>query len=132
MSSILPHFFALAAGQAFANVYATIFIKSLGIINPFVMTVISQGCAIAGSLFFVLTVDKLGRRFFWLTLAPCAALTMVVIGALGAARGNIVASPAGPHAAAAPMNEKTKVLGTAIASLFPVFGFFYLGSIPQL
>ncbi|CAI0654297.1 unnamed protein product [Colletotrichum noveboracense] len=46
--ALLPPFFSQATGQAFANVYGTIFYRSLGTINPFILTIISQCFGLIG------------------------------------------------------------------------------------
>uniref|UniRef100_L2FA92 Sugar transporter n=1 Tax=Colletotrichum fructicola (strain Nara gc5) TaxID=1213859 RepID=L2FA92_COLFN len=67
--ALLPPFFSQATGQAFANVYGTIFYQSLGTINPFILTIVSKCFGLIGSLSFMLLVDRVGRRFFWKSMA---------------------------------------------------------------
>ena len=59
---VIINFFQRATGQAFGSQYGAIYIKSLGTVNPFNMTLILAVinlCAIAAS---VLLTDELGRR----------------------------------------------------------------------
>ncbi|KAF4881492.1 Hexose transporter HXT13 [Colletotrichum fructicola] len=56
--ALLPPFFSQATGQAFANVYGTIFYQSLGTINPFILTIVSKCFGLIGSLSFMLLVDR--------------------------------------------------------------------------
>ena len=55
-------FFQEATGQAFASQYGTIFVKSIGTVNPFDMGLISSAVSGVAVLFSILTVDKIGRR----------------------------------------------------------------------
>ncbi|KAK1520240.1 hypothetical protein CPAR01_15291 [Colletotrichum paranaense] len=112
--ALLPPFFSQATGQAFANVNGTIFYKSLGTINPFVFTIISQGSGLIGSLSFMLLVDRVGRHFFWKTLVPLGGVSMMILGGLGTIR-----DPSQP--------EKL-----ATACMLSLSGFSFLGSLAQL
>ncbi|KAK1722378.1 putative sugar transporter [Colletotrichum acutatum] len=112
--ALLPPFFSQATGQAFANVYGTIFYKSIGTVNPFVFTIISQCSGLIGSLLFMLLVDRVGRRFFWKTLVPLGGVSMMILGGLGTVR-----DPSQP--------EKL-----ATACMLSLFGFSFLGSLAQL
>lgn len=56
------NFFQQATGQAFASQYGAIFIKSLGTVNPFTMTLVN-GAVNSFALVLSLTlVDRIGRR----------------------------------------------------------------------
>lgn len=111
---MISNFFALASGQAFANTYGTLFIKSLNVYNPYVFTIIIKVGGIAGALTFLLLVDHVGRRVFYFTLAPLASVCMMVVGGIGTV----------PN----PSNSAKLV----IASMFPCYGFFLLGSFVPL
>lgn len=111
---MLTNFFCLASGQAFSNIYGTIFFKTLGTVNPFVMTIISQSCGLVGSLVFMALADKTGRRFFWQTFAPLAMVAMLVIGGLGT------------------IPKPTVSQKLAIAAMLPIYSFAFLGSLAQL
>nr|RBQ99280.1 hypothetical protein FVER53263_00101 [Fusarium verticillioides] len=112
--AMIANFFALASGQAFANTYGTIFIKSLNVYNPYVFTIIIKVGGIVGALTFALLVDHVGRRFFYHTLAPMAAICMIVIGSVGA------------------IHNPSKQAKLVIASMFPCYGLFLLGSFAPL
>ncbi|KAF5966150.1 putative sugar transporter [Fusarium bulbicola] len=112
--AMIANFFALVSGQAFANTYGTIFIKSLNVYNPYVFTIIIKVAGIVGALTFALLVDHVGRRFFYHTLAPMAAVCMTVIGSFGA------------------IHNPSKQAKLVIASMFPCYGFFLLGSFAPL
>ncbi|KAF2191981.1 MFS general substrate transporter [Zopfia rhizophila CBS 207.26] len=81
--AVIAQFFGQSTGISSTHVYGTIFLKSLGTINPFTFTVISQTACILGGLVFISLIDRIGRRRFWQTSAPLAALTMMTVGALG-------------------------------------------------
>lgn len=49
--------------QAFASQYAAVFIKGLGTINPFAMSLGNSCIASFGIICTLLTVDKIGRRY---------------------------------------------------------------------
>lgn len=56
------NFFLQLTGNTFANKYGTIYIKSLGSLDPFVMTVVNQLVNLMGVVFSMSLVDKMGRR----------------------------------------------------------------------
>lgn len=56
------NFFQQATGQAFASQYGAIFIKSLGTVNPFDMTLINGAVNCFGLVLSLTLVDKIGRR----------------------------------------------------------------------
>ena len=62
----------------------------------------------------MLLVDRVGRRFFWKTLAPLAAAAMLTLGGLGT-----IAHPT--------LSQK---LG--IVAMLAVYAFAFLGSMAQL
>ncbi|CEI67397.1 unnamed protein product [Fusarium venenatum] len=111
---MISNFFALASGQAFANTYGTIFIKSLNVYNPYVFTIIIKVGGIAGALTFLALVDHVGRRGFYFTLAPLASICMMVVGGIGTVRNP---------------SDSSKLV---IASMFPLYGYFLLGSFVPL
>lgn len=108
------NFFALASGQAFANTYGTIFIKSLNVYNPYVFTIIIKVGGILGALTFAFLSDHIGRRRFFQTLAPLAAACMMIIGGVGT------------------IHNPSKEIKLVIASMFPLYGYFLLGSFVPL
>jgi MFS transporter, SP family, sugar:H+ symporter len=114
MVAVISDFFNQATGQAFANSYGVIFLKSLGTINAFQFSIISQAAGLVGVACFVIFVDRVGRRFFWFTQAPLAAACMFVIGGLGT------------------MSNLTVPMKNGIAAMFPIFAFAYLGSFAPL
>lgn len=56
------NFFLQLTGNVFANKYGTVYIKSLGTIDPFLMTIINQLVQLLGVVFAMNLVDRWGRR----------------------------------------------------------------------
>lgn len=71
-------------GQAFTAQYGTIFYKSQGISNPFLITVIGEVFAMCSTFFTSLTIDgKLGRRTVLLGGGLMQAVMLFTVGAIG-------------------------------------------------
>ncbi|KAI8233091.1 hypothetical protein K4K54_010974 [Colletotrichum sp. SAR 10_86] len=62
MSVIGVNFFMQATGSIFASVYGAIFVKQLGFINPFTVTIITSIINIFMCLCAMVLLDKMGRR----------------------------------------------------------------------
>lgn len=60
--SIGVNVFLQITGQVFAARYGTVYIKSLGGVNAFTMTIVNQVVCLLGVLFSMALTDKLGRR----------------------------------------------------------------------
>ncbi|OBT71175.1 hypothetical protein VF21_10093 [Pseudogymnoascus sp. 05NY08] len=60
--SIGINVFLQITGQVFAARYGTVYIKSLGTVNAFTMTIVNQVVCLLGVLFSMALTDKLGRR----------------------------------------------------------------------
>lgn len=56
------NFFLQLTGNIFANKYGTVYIKSLGSVDPFTMTVINQVVNLFGVVVSMALVDRVGRR----------------------------------------------------------------------
>lgn len=56
------NFFLQATGSTFASVYGALFVKSLGTINPFTVTVIQAVISLFICLVAMVCVDRFGRR----------------------------------------------------------------------
>ncbi|KAL2883354.1 hypothetical protein SGCOL_001034 [Colletotrichum sp. CLE4] len=83
MSVIGVNFFLQATGSIFASVYGAIFVKQLGFINPFTVTMITSSINIVMCLCSMVLLDKLGRRnviFFGGSIQTAGLFAM---GALG-------------------------------------------------
>lgn len=62
MISIGVNVFLQITGQVFTARYGTVYIKSLGTVNAFTMTIINQVVCLLGVLFSMALTDKVGRR----------------------------------------------------------------------
>ncbi|KAL0940279.1 vegetative cell wall protein gp1 [Colletotrichum truncatum] len=62
MSVIGVNFFLQATGSIFASVYGAIFVKQLGFINPFTVTMITSSINIVMCVCSMVLLDKMGRR----------------------------------------------------------------------
>lgn len=56
------NFFLQLTGNVFANKYGTVYIKSLGSVDPFTMTVVNQLVQLLGVVVAMALVDRWGRR----------------------------------------------------------------------
>lgn len=59
---VATNFFQQATGQTFASQYGTIFIKSLGTVNPWSMSTGNSAIGLSMLIVCLLVADKLGRR----------------------------------------------------------------------
>ncbi|TVY82030.1 Hexose transporter HXT13 [Lachnellula suecica] len=113
MIVIFVNFFQQATGQAFASQYGAIFIKSLGTVNPFNMTLINGGINSLAIVFSLLSVDKIGRKTLLLAGAIIQLIGLLAMGGVGT-----IGHPT--------ISDKT-----AIVALLSVFSFgFSLGWAP--
>lgn len=60
--TIMVAFFFQATGQVFSGHYGAIFVKSLGYINPWTITVSQSGINTFTSFCGILMIDRVGRR----------------------------------------------------------------------
>lgn len=77
------NFFQQATGQAFASQYGAIFIKSLGTVNAFDMTLINGAVNCFGLALSLGFVDKVGRRPLLLAGAGVQLAGLLAMGSLG-------------------------------------------------
>ncbi|KAH7311353.1 general substrate transporter [Stachybotrys elegans] len=70
-------------GLPFASVYGTIFLKQIGVINPFTGTMIKRSLLCIGCLAVMFLVDKTGRRPMYLVCSFINAACLMVLGGLG-------------------------------------------------
>lgn len=56
------NFFLQATGQLFTTIYGALFVRSLGTVNPFTVTVAISIINVCTSLLAMVLTDKLGRR----------------------------------------------------------------------
>ncbi|KAI9148981.1 Major facilitator-type transporter ecdD [Paramyrothecium foliicola] len=75
--------FQQLSGQAFASQYGTIYVKSLGTINPFAFGLINSSINIVTMICILLLADHVGRRAL-LALSSCVmTAAMMIMGGLG-------------------------------------------------
>lgn len=60
---IMVAFFFQATGQVFSGHYGAVFVKSLGHIDPFTITVSQSGINTFTSFCGILMIDRVGRRY---------------------------------------------------------------------
>lgn len=99
------------SGIILTSTYATVFIKTLGVGDPYVFTVIAQVCILLGTLVAPFTMDRSGRR-------PTALSGMAVLLVIDIVCG-VLAFFAGPN---------NKAAGLALVSFSMVFNFFWAAS----
>lgn len=106
-------FFQQATGQAFTSQYGAIFIRSLGTVNPFTMTIVNSIISAVGVMVSLSMVDKIGRKPLLLAGAVTQLAALITMGSLGT-----VANP-------------SVQIKTGIVSTLTIFGFgFGLGWAP--
>ncbi|PCH00783.1 Major facilitator superfamily domain, general substrate transporter [Penicillium occitanis (nom. inval.)] len=70
-------------GQAFATQYGTVFIKTLGTINPYKFTLISNAIGVLGPFLTFFLVDRIGRRRMYLIFGSFCCAALITMGGLG-------------------------------------------------
>ncbi|CAH0021592.1 unnamed protein product [Clonostachys rhizophaga] len=84
---------AQLTGQSFASNYGTIFLKSVGVIDPFTGTMIKRAGLLIGCIFVISFVEKIGRRRVALVVGSISATCLMVMSGLGT-----VVTPPNPSA----------------------------------
>ncbi|KAH7303485.1 general substrate transporter [Stachybotrys elegans] len=80
---VLMNFFQQATGQAFASSYGAVFIRDIGTVNPFNMTLINSFINLCVSLLGLSLVDRHGRRPLLFIGAVWMFAAIVTMGSLG-------------------------------------------------
>ncbi|KAM0414711.1 hypothetical protein ACHAPT_013450 [Fusarium lateritium] len=80
---LATNFFLHGTGNAFASMYGTLFFKSIGTVNPFVLSVINSVITLIISVTTLALVDKVGRRPLLLTGSSIQASALLIMGGLG-------------------------------------------------
>lgn len=80
---VATNFFQQATGQTFASQYGTIFIKSLGTVNPWSMSTGNSAIGLSMLIICLLVADKLGRRYMLLAGSTVQAIALFTMGGLG-------------------------------------------------
>lgn len=141
------NFFLQATGQIFTSIYGAVYVKSLGTVNPFNITITIAVVNVCTSLLAMVLTDKLGRRtqvFVGASVQTAALMTMGGIGtatvlthslksgiiammviftfgySLGWAPTSHILSPEIPNTKARDMTYRTaSVLNIAVQSVLP-------------
>ncbi|KAH8881161.1 general substrate transporter [Thozetella sp. PMI_491] len=78
------NFFLQITGNTFANKYGTVYIASIGTVNPFVMTIVNQLASLLGVVLSMVLVDRIGRRPILIWVGLLQAASLFAMGGLGA------------------------------------------------
>lgn len=76
-------FFFQGSGNSFSGHFSGIFVKSLGTLNPFNITVAQTVITTATAFIGIQLVDRVGRRKMWLSGSTFMFLVLMATGALG-------------------------------------------------
>lgn len=71
------NFYQQAGGQAFVSQYGTIYVKSLGTINPFGFSLITSAISIVSITCILLWTDIVGRRYVFCLICIATQLTTI-------------------------------------------------------
>jgi len=80
---ITANFFLQSTGEIFASTYGALFIKSLGTVNQFTITVITASSNTVICLVSMALVDKIGRRKLLLIGGTIQCAPLMTMGGLG-------------------------------------------------
>ncbi|KAF4835866.1 MFS transporter fmqE [Colletotrichum tropicale] len=80
---MVMNFFQQATGQAFASTYGAIFIKDIGTVNPFTMTIVNAIVNLVMVFIGLYLTDRVGRRPLLLVGAVLQFAAIVTMGSLG-------------------------------------------------
>ncbi|KAK2058029.1 general substrate transporter [Colletotrichum caudatum] len=105
------------SGSSFSNLYGTIFLKSLKVIDPFMATMVKRAMLLATAIIFMFIIDKAGRRPLFLYMGFMQTGVLMVMGGLGTI--------------ARPTLDINKGI-VAMTMMFPVFHFVSFGGPLQL
>ncbi|RDW91886.1 hypothetical protein BP5796_01280 [Coleophoma crateriformis] len=75
-------------GQAFSSQYGTVFIKTLGTINPYSFTVIANAIGCIGPFANFFLIERMGRRNMYLFFGTLCCASLFTLGGLGLGNGN--------------------------------------------
>ncbi|KAJ9639278.1 hypothetical protein H2204_003889 [Knufia peltigerae] len=84
---ITANFFLQSTGQIFASIYGALFVKSLGTVNQFTITVITACINTVVCLISMALVDKVGRRVLLLVGGTVQCAALLTMGGLGTVKG---------------------------------------------
>ncbi|KAF9871339.1 hypothetical protein CkaCkLH20_11260 [Colletotrichum karsti] len=108
---------ASLSGASFSNLYGTIFLKSLKIVDPFMMTMVKRALLLGTAITFMFIIDRVGRRRLFLQMGFVQTAVLMVMGGLGTI--------------AHPTLDINKGI-VALTVMFPIFHFVSFGGPLQL
>ncbi len=76
-------FFFQATGQVFSGHYGAVFVKSLGTVNPWDITVSQSGINTFTSFIGIMLLDRVGRRPMWMIGSAFCGIALMIMGGLG-------------------------------------------------
>lgn len=74
---------ATLSGASFSNLYGTIFLKSLKVIDPFMATMVKRALLLATAITFMFIIDRVGRRRLFLQMGFIQTAVLMVMGGMG-------------------------------------------------
>ncbi|KAM0277362.1 hypothetical protein ACHAQH_005879 [Verticillium albo-atrum] len=77
------NFFQQATGQAFASQYGAVYVRTLGIFNPVLFSLINSGINAVITTGTLFTTDKLGRRTLLMISSVAMMASLLSMGSLG-------------------------------------------------
>ncbi|KAF5027092.1 hypothetical protein F66182_804 [Fusarium sp. NRRL 66182] len=83
MIVVAVNFFQQASGQAFVSQYGTIYVKTLGTINPFGFSLITTSINIVVLISILLWTDVIGRRILMMMSSCTIFAAMITMGSIG-------------------------------------------------
>ncbi|KAH6693601.1 general substrate transporter [Plectosphaerella plurivora] len=83
LHGVIASFLSQATGQSFASNYGTVFIKSIGVFDPFTATMIKRVLLVLGTAIVIFFVDMTGRRPMFFAAGTLTMLSLMTMGGLG-------------------------------------------------
>ncbi|OLN87617.1 putative glucose transporter rco-3-like protein 2 [Colletotrichum chlorophyti] len=117
VNGLIASALATLSGASFSNLYGTIFLKSLKVIDPFMATMVKRGLLLATAITFMFIIDKVGRRRLFLYMGFFSTAVLMIMGGLGTI--------------SSPSLDIKKVI-VAMTMMFPIFHFVSFGGPLQL
>ncbi|KAL0936804.1 sugar transporter [Colletotrichum truncatum] len=105
------------SGASFSNLYGTIFLKSLKVVDPFLMTMVKRALLLATAITFMFIIDRVGRRRLFLQMGFVQTAILMVMGGMGT-----ILHPT--------LNINKGIV--ALTVMFPIFHFVSFGGPLQL
>ncbi|KAF9876581.1 hypothetical protein CkaCkLH20_05989 [Colletotrichum karsti] len=108
-------------GQSFSNLYGTIFMKQLNVMDPFAATMLKKALLVIASLAYMAVIDRAGRRPVFLTFGFIMVTAFMIMGGLGTMRqtrpirsGSLAMMMIFPMAYVASFGSSLALLGSEI------------------